>query len=92
MAHEFGNGVSCYTRDGHIAREFGRADSGGMVGINVRFPCPWPGTGSAGEDSLFGTCTLRNRRRAVYTRQKSIMQRWPESTPKGAEFAMPTAK
>jgi malonate-semialdehyde dehydrogenase (acetylating)/methylmalonate-semialdehyde dehydrogenase len=27
-----------------------------------------------------------------YTRQKSIMQRWPESTEKGAEFAMPTAK
>jgi malonate-semialdehyde dehydrogenase (acetylating)/methylmalonate-semialdehyde dehydrogenase len=27
-----------------------------------------------------------------YTRQKSIMQRWPESTPKGAQFTMPTAK
>jgi malonate-semialdehyde dehydrogenase (acetylating)/methylmalonate-semialdehyde dehydrogenase len=25
-------------------------------------------------------------------KQKSIMQRWPESTEKGAEFAMPTAK
>jgi hypothetical protein len=25
-----------------------------------------------------------------YTKQKSIMQRWPESTPKGAEFVMPT--
>jgi malonate-semialdehyde dehydrogenase (acetylating)/methylmalonate-semialdehyde dehydrogenase len=27
-----------------------------------------------------------------YTKQKSIMQRWPESIGKGAEFAMPTAK
>ena len=27
-----------------------------------------------------------------YTKQKSIMQRWPESISKGAEFVMPTAK
>ena len=27
-----------------------------------------------------------------YTKQKSIMQRWPESIGKGAEFAMPTSK
>ena len=27
-----------------------------------------------------------------YTRQKSVMQRWPASTPKGAEFTMPTSK
>jgi malonate-semialdehyde dehydrogenase (acetylating)/methylmalonate-semialdehyde dehydrogenase len=27
-----------------------------------------------------------------YTKQKSIMQRWPESIGKGAEFVMPTAK
>jgi malonate-semialdehyde dehydrogenase (acetylating)/methylmalonate-semialdehyde dehydrogenase len=27
-----------------------------------------------------------------YTRQKSVMQRWPNSIAKGAEFAMPTSK
>ena len=27
-----------------------------------------------------------------HTRQKSVMQRWPESIRKGAEFVMPTAK
>ena len=27
-----------------------------------------------------------------YTRQTSIMQRWPESIEKGAEFVMPTPK
>ena len=27
-----------------------------------------------------------------YTKQKSIMQRWPASIGKGAEFVMPTAK
>jgi malonate-semialdehyde dehydrogenase (acetylating)/methylmalonate-semialdehyde dehydrogenase len=27
-----------------------------------------------------------------YTKQKSIMQRWPENIGDGAEFVMPTAK
>jgi len=27
-----------------------------------------------------------------YAKQMSIMPRWPESTPKGAEFVMPMAK
>jgi malonate-semialdehyde dehydrogenase (acetylating)/methylmalonate-semialdehyde dehydrogenase len=27
-----------------------------------------------------------------YTRYKSIMQRWPQSIDKGAEFTMPVAK
>jgi hypothetical protein len=30
--------------------------------------------------------------RQVYTRQKAIMQRWPERISKGNEFIMPTAK
>jgi len=28
----------------------------------------------------------------VGTKQKSLMQRWPQSMGKGAEFVMPTAK
>src|SRR6185437_65868 len=46
-AHELGNGVACYTRDGHIAREFGRRIQVGMVGINVPIPVPmaWHGFG-----------------------------------------------
>src|SRR5690554_31422 len=31
--HTYGNGVSCYTSDGHIAREFGRRVQVGMVEI-----------------------------------------------------------
>jgi malonate-semialdehyde dehydrogenase (acetylating)/methylmalonate-semialdehyde dehydrogenase len=27
-----------------------------------------------------------------YTKQKSVMQRWPDATPKGAEFGFPTSK
>jgi malonate-semialdehyde dehydrogenase (acetylating) / methylmalonate-semialdehyde dehydrogenase len=93
-AHEFGNGVSCYTRDGHIAREFGRRIQVGMVGINVPIPVPmaWHGFGGW-KNSLFGdTHAYGSEGVRFYTKQKSIMQRWPQSTPKGAEFAMPTAK
>jgi malonate-semialdehyde dehydrogenase (acetylating)/methylmalonate-semialdehyde dehydrogenase len=93
-AHEFGNGVACYTRDGHIAREFGRRIEVGMVGINVPIPVPmaWHGFGGW-KRSLFGnTHAYGEEGVRFYTKQKSIMQRWPESTEKGAEFAMPTAK
>ncbi|WP_244850778.1 CoA-acylating methylmalonate-semialdehyde dehydrogenase [Caballeronia sp. SL2Y3] len=93
-AHEFGNGVACYTRDGHIAREFGRRIEVGMVGINVPIPVPmaWHGFGGW-KRSLFGdTHAYGEEGVRFYTKQKSIMQRWPESTEKGAEFVMPTAK
>jgi malonate-semialdehyde dehydrogenase (acetylating)/methylmalonate-semialdehyde dehydrogenase len=93
-AHEFGNGVACYTRDGHVAREFARRIQIGMVGINVPIPVPmaWHGFGGW-KRSLFGDMHAYGEEGVrFYTRQKSIMQRWPESTAKGAEFAMPTAK
>lgn len=92
--HEFGNGVACFTRDGHIAREFGRRIQAGMVGINVPIPVPmaWQGFGGW-KRSLFGDMHAYGEEGVrFYTKQKSIMQRWPESTPKGAEFVMPTAK
>lgn len=93
-AHEYGNGVACYTRDGHVAREFARRIQVGMVGINVPIPVPmaWHGFGGW-KRSLFGDMHAYGEEGVrFYTRQKSIMQRWPESTAKGAEFTMPTAK
>ena len=93
-AHEYGNGVACYTRDGHVAREFARRIQVGMVGINVPIPVPmaWHGFGGW-KRSLFGDMHAYGEEGVrFYTKQKSIMQRWPESTAKGAEFAMPTAK
>jgi len=92
--HEFGNGVSIYTADGGLAREFGRRVRVGMVGINVPIPVPmaWHSFGGwkrslFGEHHAYGEEAVR-----FYTRYKSIMQRWPESIAKGAEFAMPTMK
>ena len=92
--HEFGNGVACFTRDGNVAREFSRRIQVGMVGINVPIPVPmaWHGFGGW-KRSLFGDMHAYGEEGVrFYTKQKSIMQRWPESTPKGAEFVMPTAK
>ncbi|NBO15141.1 MAG: CoA-acylating methylmalonate-semialdehyde dehydrogenase [Betaproteobacteria bacterium] len=92
--HEFGNGVSCFTRDGNVAREFARRIQVGMVGINVPIPVPmaWHGFGGW-KRSLFGDMHAYGEEGVrFYTKQKSIMQRWPESIGKGAEFVMPTSK
>ena len=92
--HEFGNGVSCFTESGSVAREFGRRIQVGMVGINVPIPVPmaWHGFGGW-KRSMFGdTHAYGEEGVKFYTRQKSIMQRWSDSIDAGAEFVMPTAK
>jgi malonate-semialdehyde dehydrogenase (acetylating)/methylmalonate-semialdehyde dehydrogenase len=92
--HEFGNGVSCFTSDGGVAREFARRIQVGMVGINVPIPVPmaWHGFGGW-KRSLFGDMHAYGEEGVrFYTRQKSVMQRWPASIGKGAEFAMPVSK
>ena len=92
--HEFGNGVSLFTSDGNTAREFSRRVEVGMVGINVPIPVPmaWHSFGGW-KRSMFGdTHAYGEEGVKFYTRYKSIMQRWPESIVKGAEFAMPTTK
>ncbi|RON47683.1 CoA-acylating methylmalonate-semialdehyde dehydrogenase [Pseudomonas frederiksbergensis] len=93
-AHEFGNGVSCFTSDGGIARAFARTIKVGMVGINVPIPVPmaWHSFGGwkrslFGDHHAYGEEGLR-----FYSRYKSVMQRWPDSIVKGPEFSMPTAK
>ena len=93
-AHEFGNGVSCFTSDGGIARAFARNIKVGMVGINVPIPVPmaWHSFGGW-KRSLFGDHHAYGEEGVrFYSRYKSVMQRWPDSITKGAEFSMPTAK
>ncbi|MFL6756359.1 MAG: CoA-acylating methylmalonate-semialdehyde dehydrogenase [Sphingomicrobium sp.] len=92
--HEYGNGVAIFTRNGHAAREFTARVNVGMVGINVPIPVPmaWHGFGGW-KRSLFGDMHAYGEEGVrFYTRQKSVMQRWPERTAKGAEFVMPTAQ
>jgi malonate-semialdehyde dehydrogenase (acetylating)/methylmalonate-semialdehyde dehydrogenase len=93
-AHEFGNGVALFTSDGNTAREFSRRIEVGMVGINVPIPVPmaWHSFGGW-KRSLFGDAHAYGEEGIrFYTRYKSVMQRWPDSIAKGAEFTMPVAK
>ncbi|HYD60432.1 MAG TPA: CoA-acylating methylmalonate-semialdehyde dehydrogenase [Noviherbaspirillum sp.] len=93
-AHEFANGVSLFTSDGNTAREFSRRIEVGMVGINVPIPVPmaWHSFGGW-KRSLFGDLHAYGEEGIrFYTRYKSVMQRWPDSIAKGAEFTMPVAK
>ena len=91
-AHEYGNGVACYTSDGGIAREFARRIKAGMVGINVPLPVPLAFHSFGGwKRSLFGDHHIYGEEGVrFYTRYKSVMQRWPNAGAKGPEFTMPT--
>ncbi len=92
--HEFGNGVALFTSDGGTARAFARQIKVGMVGVNVPIPVPmaWHSFGGW-KRSLFGDHHAYGEEGVrFYTRYKSVMQRWPDSIGKGAEFTMPVAK
>ena len=92
--HRYGNGVSVFTSDGNTAREFSSQIQVGMVGVNVPIPVPmaWHGFGGW-KQSLFGDLhAFGNEGIQFYTKQKSVMQRWPDSIAKGAEFVIPHTK
>jgi len=89
--HEYGNGVSIYTRDGDTARDFVSKVVTGMVGVNVPIPVPlayhtfggWKRSGF-GDLNQHGPDSVR-----FYTRTKTVTQRWPSGVKEGAEFVMP---
>ena len=91
-AHEFGNGVACFTSDGGGARL--RAPDQGRHGRHQRahpVPMAWHSFGGwkrslFGDHHAYGEEGIR-----FYSRYKSVMQRWPDSIGKGAEFTMPVA-
>ncbi len=93
-AHEYGNGVAVFTADGNTAREFVRGIRVGMVGVNVPIPVPMAFYSFGGwKRSLFGdTHAYGAEGVRFYTRYKAVMQRWPGSIAKGAEFTMPVAR
>jgi malonate-semialdehyde dehydrogenase (acetylating)/methylmalonate-semialdehyde dehydrogenase len=92
--HEYGNGVALFTADGNTAREFVRRVQVGMVGVNVPIPVPMAFYSFGGwKKSLFGdTHAYGMEGVRFYTRAKAVMQRWPASIGKGAEFTMPVAR
>ena len=93
-AHEYGNGVSVFTRDGDCAREFAARVQVGMVGVNVPIPVPVAYHSFGGwKRSLFGDHFMHGPEGVrFYTHLKTITGRWPTGIRKGAEFVMPTMK
>lgn len=92
--HEFGNGVSIFTRDGDAAREFAHRVQIGMVGINVPIPVPMAFHSFGGwKNSLFGDHHMHGPEGVrFFTRYKAVTTRWPTGVRAGAEFVMPTMK
>jgi malonate-semialdehyde dehydrogenase (acetylating)/methylmalonate-semialdehyde dehydrogenase len=92
--HEYGNGVSIFTRDGDAAREFSLRVQIGMVGVNVPIPVPMAFHSFGGwKRSLFGDHYVHGPEGVrFYTHLKTITSRWPTGIRKGAEFVMPTMK
>ncbi|MGP3534281.1 CoA-acylating methylmalonate-semialdehyde dehydrogenase [Microbacterium sp. RD1] len=90
--HEYGNGVSIFTRDGDAARDFSTRVNVGMVGVNVPIPVPiayhtfggWKRSGF-GDLNQHGPDAFR-----FYTKTKTVTTRWPSGIKEGASFVIPT--
>ena len=92
--HEYGNGVSIFTRDGDAARTFSSKIKVGMVGINIPIPVPMAFHSFGGwKRSLFGDQHMHGPEGVrFYTKLKTITSRWPSGIRSNPEFVMPTMK
>tara|TARA_A100001011_G_scaffold165682_1_gene174337 strand:+ start:3929 stop:5422 length:1494 start_codon:yes stop_codon:yes gene_type:complete len=92
--HEFGNGVSIFTRDGDTGRSFSSNVQIGMVGINIPIPVPMAFHSFGGwKRSLFGDQHMHGTEGVrFYTKLKTITSRWPSGIKSDPEFVMPTMK
>jgi malonate-semialdehyde dehydrogenase (acetylating) / methylmalonate-semialdehyde dehydrogenase len=93
--HQYGNGVTIFTRNGDAAREFADRVEVGMVGINVPIPVPvayhsfggWKRSGF-GDLNQYGLDGVR-----FFTRTKVVTQKWPRSGVATEEsFVIPTMR
>ena len=92
--HEYGNGVSIFTRDGDTGRTFYNKAKIGMVGINIPIPVPMAFHSFGGwKRSLFGDQHMHGPEGVrFYTKLKTITSRWPSGLRSDPEFVMPTMK
>ena len=92
--HEFGNGVSIFTRDGDTGRTFSNQAKIGMVGINIPIPVPMAFHSFGGwKRSLFGDQHMHGPEGVrFYTKLKTITSRWPSGMRSDPEFVMQTMK
>ena len=93
-SHEYGNGVSIFTRDGDTGRTFSSKAKIGMVGINIPIPVPMAFHSFGGwKRSLFGDQHMHGPEGVrFYTKLKTITSRWPTGFRSNPEFVMPTMK
>ena len=80
--HEYGNGVSIYTRDGDAGRTFASKIQVGMVGINVPIPVPMAFHSFGGwKRSLFGDSAMHGMEGIkFYTKSRDADgDRWEEA-------------
>jgi len=93
--HQYGNGVSIFTRDGDAAREFAARVQVGMVGINIPIPVPLAYHSFGGwKRSAFGDTNQHGTEGVkFYTKIKTVTARWPAiGVRSGADFTIPTMK
>ncbi len=80
--HEYGNGASIYTQNGHWARRFKLEVECGMIGVNVGIPAPVAQLPFGGmKNSLFSD--IKAQGKAIinfFTQDKIVTERyWPEN-------------
>jgi len=79
--HQYGNGASIYTQNGHYAREFKLKTDCGMIGINVGIPAPVAPLPFGGMKESLHSDTKGQGKATVdfFTDRKIITERyWPE--------------
>lgn len=94
-AHQYGNGVAIFTRNGRAAREFASRVNVGMVGINVPIPVPVAyHTFGGWKRSAFGDVNQHGMEGVkFYTKVKTITARWPEGDAHAdSSFVIPTMR
>jgi len=93
-AHQYGNGVAIFTRNGRAAREFASRVNVGMVGINVPIPVPVAyHTFGGWKRSAFGDANQHGMEGVrFYTKVKTVTARWPEGMTDESAFVIPTMK
>ncbi|WP_310496637.1 CoA-acylating methylmalonate-semialdehyde dehydrogenase [Sandarakinorhabdus sp.] len=96
--HQYGNGVTIFTRNGHAAREFAARVNVGMVGVNVPIPVPVAYHSFGGwKRSAFGDIGQHGMEGVQFwTKRKTVTGRWPDggvgdtAGASGSAFVIPT--
>jgi malonate-semialdehyde dehydrogenase (acetylating)/methylmalonate-semialdehyde dehydrogenase len=92
--HQYGNGVAIFTSSGRAAREFAAQVNVGMVGVNVPIPVPVGyHTFGGWKRSAFGDTNQHGPEGVrLWTKIKTITQRWPDGNIGDQAFVIPTMR